>query len=260
MATYKEQLEVAQSYRLKDGDRYRGNCPHCGGRNTYEVKLLAGELRWGCFKASCPVGGINSGDMSIKGILARVKEEQPSTRPLAPIPTPLVAASNHPAAMKFLATYNSLEAYQSGLIDVRYAPTEDRVLFPVGSLGWIGRGRKDTLPKWKKYGDCSSLCTCGSGTTAVVVEDSLSACAVGVIPEYTGCSLSGTILTQTHIQQLRAFDRIIIALDPDANQKALGMVARLSGTSSVTMRMLDNDLKYFSGDKIRRMLEYQVDE
>ncbi len=87
---YKEQLEIVLSYRIREGQAYRGDCFACGGRNTFAIKLRSGELSWGCFRASCDVGGIKSGELSTIGILAKMGTEQPSVRPLAPIPTMLL--------------------------------------------------------------------------------------------------------------------------------------------------------------------------
>lgn len=258
MATYKEQLEEAQSYRLREGGSYLGNCPFCSGKKTYGVTLRNGVLLWGCFRASCGVRGGHGEGLSIAGIHQRVKGSDPAPTVFkSPIPSLLTSVANRPDAIKFLSTYNCLKSYEAGLIDIRYSPAEDRVMFPLGNhrepTGWAGRGRKGVTPKWKEYGDCTKLLTCGVGKTAVVVEDALSACAVGIIPDYTGCSLSGTILTQAHIIELRSFDRIIVALDPDAMSKGLDFASRLG--SNATPRLIDNDLKYFEPDEIRRQLE-----
>ncbi len=145
-------------------------------------------------------------------------------------------------------------------MDIRYSPTEDRVMFPVINpeskeiAGYTGRAKKNVRPKWKKYGDCSSLFTCGTGKIAVVVEDCLSACAVGVVKSYTGTALLGTILTQTHISELRKFDSVLVCLDPDATLKGLQMVNRLSGTVPASLRILPNDLKYYDKYKIMEIL------
>lgn len=257
MATYREQLAEAQSYRLREGGFHRGDCPFCSGRNSYGVRMDRGVLLWGCFRASCDVGGRYGEGLSISGIHQRVEGNAPVARQtVAPIPKLLTSVQNREAVVQFLAAYNCLDSYNAGLIDIKYSPAEDRVMFPVGDhrepTGYTGRGRKGVTPKWKKYGDCSSLLTCGVGKTAVVVEDALSACAVGIIPEYSGCSLSGTLLSPTHIVELRSYDRIIVALDPDARAKGLELTSRLG--SRATLRLIENDLKYFKPEEIRRQL------
>ena len=259
MATYKEQLEVAKSYRLREGGFHRGNCPFCSGRNTYGVRMDNGVLLWGCFRASCDTRGIQGGELSTAGILSRLGETPVSEAPTGiPIPSFMTSVDTQEAAMAFLEAYHCLDAYRAGLIRIRYSPQEDRVMFPIKDdtgevVGYTGRGRKDVRPKWKKYGDCAPLLTCGTGKTAIVVEDALSACAVGIIPEYTGCALLGTILSPDHIVQLRSYEKVIVALDPDAVSKGLQMTGRIGG--GATMRFIDDDLKYFTPDKIKEMLE-----
>lgn len=257
MATYREQVEYAESLRLVEGGSYRGDCPFCSGRNTYGANLRMGELVWGCFRASCDVGGYKHGEISRAGILSRMSQESPSVAVSeAPrgIPVPvLTSIETHPSILTFLKNNNSLKSYELGLIDIKYSPQEDRVMFPTwDKSGWIGRGRQGIFPKWKKFGDCSQLLTCGNGKIGVVVEDALSACAVGVIPGYTGCSLSGTILHQNQISKLREYDSILVCLDPDALSKGLQMVGRLGSRAS--MRIIPDDLKRFNPEQIERIL------
>lgn len=253
MATYPEQIEVAKSFRLREGQHRRVDCPFCGGRNTYGVALRSGELRWGCFRASCTVHGRLSEGMSIDGLKARVQPSQgPVEGPqLLPIPV-LSSVETQPHAMAFLERYHVLPAHRAGLVTVRYSPTEDRVMFPVDKSGYTGRARKGVKPKWKKYGDCTKLFTCGIGETAVVVEDALSACAVGIIPEYTGCALLGTTLSPEHIISLRGYKRVLVALDPDAIGKNVAMAGRIGSHASV--RLIEDDLKEFEPDEILRQL------
>lgn len=123
-----------------------------------------------------------------------------------------------------------------------------------GGAGWTGRARKGVKPKWRKYGDTSSLLTVGTGSTAVLVEDACSACAVGVIDAYTGCSLLGTTLTTQHMMELRRFKNVLVCLDPDAMLKSLDMIRRIQGTVPASLRMIPNDLKYFEPEKIKEIL------
>jgi hypothetical protein len=128
-------------------------------------------------------------------------------------------------------------------------------MFPVcGGVGYTGRGRKGVYPKWQKYGDCSSLLTVGKGPTAVVVEDAPSACAVGILPSVTGCALLGTILTRQHIIELRAYDRVLICLDPDAKAKGHAMVSALQGTVRTSFVDIPNDLKNYGPDELKEIL------
>ena len=253
MATYKEQLEVAKDYRIREGGSYRGDCPFCSGKNTYGVKVQNGVLLWGCFRASCDVHGRWSEGLSTEGIKSRLAPVSVDPRAvLTPIPV-LTSINTQQSAINFLKANNSFEAYEAGLIDIKYSPTEDRVMFPTwDKTGWVGRARQGVRPKWKKFGDCSQLLTCGTGEIAVVVEDALSACAVGVLPQYTGCSLSGTVLHQNQITKLREYDHILVCLDPDAMMVCLLMTNRLGSRAS--MRIIPDDLKRYKPDEIEKIL------
>lgn len=255
MATYLEQLDTVRNYRVRDGGSYRGNCPFCGGRNTFGIANMGGVLKWGCFRASCDVGGIQDKDRTAAGLASWQNQEQPSKALLAPVPSLLTAIDTHPDILAFLKRWNSLEAYQQRLVAIRYSPVEDRVMFPVGKEGYTGRAREGVKPKWKKYGDCAPLFTCGLGKTGILVEDALSACAVGIIPEYTGLSLLGTVLSPIHKSQLRAYNKVVICLDPDARAKSLELLSQLRGTAEATVRFIPDDLKAFGPEEIKDILK-----
>jgi hypothetical protein len=122
--------------------------------------------------------------------------------------------------------------------------------------GAVGRSPDpEKKPKWLAYGDVSGIYTIGSGPTAVVVEDAISACAVSRIPEYTGVALLGTNLSPLQKTQLRRFERVIICLDKDASQKSLLLARRLEGPrTEATVRFLENDLKYLTETQIKELM------
>jgi hypothetical protein len=255
--SYGDQLAIVSKVRLADGETHRGNCPFCGGRNTFTLTRSGEQLKWNCYRASCDAGGYREGEDSLLGVRRRLDSLDlgASGGTLHPIPSPLTPIDSQPQILRWLDKVGSLEAYSEGLIPIRYSPTEDRIMFPVqDGLGYIGRGRADVRPKWRKYGDTSHLLTVGHGPTAVLVEDAPSACAVGVLPEYTGCALLGTRLDRQHILELRRFERVVVCLDPDAQSKSMAMVSTIGSTIPATMRLISDDLKNLPKHKIQEEL------
>jgi hypothetical protein len=251
--SYKDQVEYLSDIRLKEGEHKRLDCPFCKGKNTFSISKTNGKLLWNCFRASCNSKGGKDYDASIKSIKDRLKGEGEVRQP-PPIPF-MVSINNKPDILKWLETLHTLEAYQQGLVDIRYAPAEDRVMFSVGE-GFAGRSLNTQVkPKWKKYGAMAQLFTCGTGPIAVLVEDAPSACAVGVIPEYTGVSPIGTTVTKEHKTELYKYDQVLVALDHDAQTKGLEIANKLQGAMiKAKFVPLFNDLKYHTVDEIRKIL------
>ena len=114
------------------------------------------------------------------------------------MPDITTAIENHPPALKYLEAVNSLEAYKQGYIKIRYAPSDNRVLFYTpDDLGAVGRALDKRKPKWWSYGDTSKGVEVGTGSHVVLVEDVPSACSVSRLDEYTGLALLGTNVTQS---------------------------------------------------------------
>jgi hypothetical protein len=274
--TYKEQLEMLKPLRLKEGDRLRFDCPFCGGLNTFGVVRESGVMKWGCFRASCNIHGMKDIGYSRDGIrfkLGLLDTIRATYQESSAIPDPLVSVSNHPDVLAYLSKVHALRAYNEGLVEIYYSPTEDRVMFRIDSMrrlpngniancntgntqgeGYAGRALHNNGPKWKKFGDVSSTFECGKGATGVIVEDAPSACAVGVCEEYTGISILGTRLTIQHKMGLKRFKNLIVCLDPDAAAKSINLASRLNGTSTVSVKLIRDDLKYFNPEDIRGML------
>ena len=176
-----------------------------------------------------------------------------------PIPD-LLTPIRKPEHIEYLQYVHAYEALVEGLASISYSPTEDRIMFSINEgKGYSGRNihndRPAYVPKWVKYGDTSSLFTCGTGRIGVLVEDAPSACAVGVIPSYTGLSMLGTYLTDQHKLELMKYERIIVCLDPDASLKGLELSNRLNGIRPATYRNIPDDLKYLDKDTIIKILE-----
>ena len=104
-----------------------------------------------------------------------------------------------------------------------------------------GRTLTGEKPKWWRYGKSGSPFVCGSGRVAVLVEDCASACCVSGV--FSGVALLGTNLLDTHTKVLQNYDKVYVALDKDATQKALQIVRKLQGIVPTNLMILNQDLK-----------------
>ena len=257
MYGYREQLEIVDKIPVKEGQGYNMNCPFCGGRKTFGIALRNGKKLWHCFKVSCGVRGAQEVGMSSKTIRKRLHSiDTGAIKKLLPLPDILGEPSNYPDAIKYLEDSNALQAYEDGLIKVRYSPSENRVLFfSNDNMGAVGRSIAGQIPKWKQYGLIEGLVQIGTGNTAVVVEDIPSACAIAVHTDHMGCALLGTVLSVKQKKQLMSFDRIIIALDKDARKKSLHLQSRLQGRVNTQVVFLEDDIKNMQAYCIKGLLK-----
>lgn len=78
----------------------------------------------------------------------------------------------------------------------------------------------------------------------MVVEDCISAYVVSFY-ECVGVALLGTSLSDGHREFLLNYEKVIIALDPDASKKTLAIAKELRGyIKDVKVLKLTDDLKY----------------
>jgi len=128
-------------------------------------------------------------------------------------------------------------------------------VFPIKHNGKIvdatGRALGKRLPKWKRYGKSGLPYSFGCGKVAVVVEDCVSAAVVGSVVGLVGVALLGTSLLESHKRYLSQFSTAVIALDPDALPKTLGMAKEIRGhVKDVRVLRIQDDIKYRDPDDI----------
>lgn len=252
-----DQRTTLDSIKLRDGETKRINCPFCGGNNTFTLSLLNGKRVWNCYKASCSAHGAHSVVRSLDTIRTRLNGPLNGTVHINPIPIPSILSTptEHDRVVWYLEQVHSFDAYLKGLVDISYAPKENRVLFFMNKgEGAVGRALDSRKPKWKVYGNTQGIFTCGSGKTAVLVEDAASACSVGILPEYSGVSLLGTNMSPIQKRQLMSYERVIICLDNDASKKSVRILSKLEGLVPATVRFLRDDLKWLSPTQIEEVL------
>ena len=110
---------------------------------------------------------------------------------------------------------------------------------------YYGRAVDDSVvPKWKRYGTYAEGFIRGQHNLAVVVEDVISACVVETLGA-TGVAILGTSLNANHIEGLRSFKRVIVALDPDAAAKTIEYtkILKANNIQALALKLLD-DIKY----------------
>jgi len=251
--TYLEQLEVIKTIPIREGDTKVIQCPFCGGLKKLSVSKVDGQLKWYCFRASCNGKGIYQGKRSLqaaKNYLADAVQQK--TREPKPIPLITTPARNHQPALDYLEQNNSLEAYEAGYIDVRYAPAEDRVLFCTDT-GAVGRSLNKYGPKWLTYGVLEEGIHVGNGSTAVLVEDTPSACSVSRIDGFVGVALLGTRISSCLKKSLNKYSACYLILDKDASSKSITICKSVS--RSLLVRLTAVDLKRLSVNQLVGVLD-----
>lgn len=250
--TYQEQLEVIKAIPIREGDTKVIQCPFCGGLKKLSVSKVDGQLKWYCFRASCNGKGIYQGKRTLraaKNYLANAIQQK--TREPQPVPSITTPARNHQPALDYLDQNNSLEAYEAGYIDVRYAPAEDRVLFCTDT-GAVGRSLKKYGPKWLTYGVLEEGIHVGAGSTAVLVEDTPSACSVSRVEGLVGVALLGTRVSNCLKKSLYKYDDCYLVLDKDAASKSISIVKSVD--KSLLIRFTSKDLKNLSVNRLVEVL------
>ncbi len=232
--------------------RYRGDCPICNRINTFSVTDTGFERLWNCFHADCNTGGSTGVQLTKENSKVAFKEqiekeEKKETSEFV-LPDTFVSLSRSINAENYVKEVNSYDAYLSGLADIRYDYQQDRVVFLVKSLSngrvvdATGRSlNNNRKPKWRRYGNNKRPFICGRSDTALLVEDCPSACSVAHIS--TGIALMGTSLLDEHIEIIKNFKKVYVALDKDATSKAISLIRKLRNYVPTKPIVLNKDLK-----------------
>mgnify|MGYP003114832666 FL=1 len=228
---------------LRNGETKRMNCPNCNGYKTFTATNNMGKLVWNCYKVSCSISGgvrvqLTSEDIK-KSLGYAVKELDNADFSM---PEYVVPYSGQREVNRFTERYGIDEW------ELHYDVKDNRAVFPIMDNGYIvdavGRSLRNSLPKWKKYGNSGLPYSFGCGKVAVIVEDCVSACVVGR-GEFVGVAVLGTSLVESHKKYLSQFSTVVVALDPDALPKTIAFSKELRGhVDEVKVLRLTDDLKY----------------
>ena len=232
---------ILEGIELGNGETKRIDCPECGGYKTFTVTNNMGRMLWNCYKASCSISGSKPVHMSANDIRQAIERKEKAQEHFV-LPEYVVPYRGQPDLTRFMERFDLM----GGLYhDVK----DNRAVFPIMQDGVVvdavGRSLRNSLPKWKKYGNSGLPFTSGCGKVAVVVEDCVSASVVGSLGNFVGVALMGTSLLSAHQVFLAQFSTAVIALDPDALPKTLTMAKELRGhVKDVRVLRLTDDIKY----------------
>jgi len=245
--------------------RYRSDCPVCGKKNTFSVSDDGLQRLWYCFHADCNVSG-RTGITLTKNHASKMFEKR-AERP--PDPTPqtftmpdtFVSLSRSIEAELYVKRVQSYDAYLAGRADIRYDFQRNRAVYLVKNGNKVvdaaGRSIDGRTPKWYRYGASKRPFTCGVHTCAILVEDCASACSVS--NNATGIALLGTNLLAEHVDILKQYDRVFVALDKDATDKAISMVRTLHSHVPTKLIVLKTDLKNMKRDERDDFIRSYID-
>ena len=248
---------------------YRGNCPQCGGKNTFTVSNDSGNMLYNCYKHGCRTSGALHRNMSVFDIKARLSNTGTGSDQefesvlnesfmIPPFISPIIPCGTKPKVDMFMRTWN-INPH-----DVCYDVRQDRVVFPVWHNGIIvdavGRSVFNRQPKWLRYASSPIPYMHGEGDVMVVVEDAISAYTLGkMFPNVVGVALLGTQLTDFHkwfFHKYFRYNKVIVALDHDAFTKSLSIVKELRPhIENVRGLKLTDDLKYMRSNDVQALKE-----
>lgn len=242
---------------LPSGQSIRCDCPSCKGRNTFTATNMNGLVVYNCYKLGCVIKGATNVGMSVEDMQKLLKERKETqvstpTQPTMELPAGFVFELTAPPIAMFI------ERWQLEGVPLIYDSIEQRAVFPIRDengklIDAAGRAlRKEMQPKWKRYTGNGDYYSIGTGSTAVVVEDCISAVTVyKCCKNVTAYALLGTNMSQRQKDALTKHSRIVVALDPDAYAKTAAYARELDAMAL----LIHDDFKYRHYDDIKRIKE-----
>ena len=260
LKTYVESLDIVPN------TKYRSDCPVCAKKNTFSVTDDGLKRMWYCFHADCNVSGrtgISLSKTTSTQVFNKPVHSTSITNTFSEfeMPDTFVSVSRRVEAESYLRKVGAYDAYLAGAADVRYDVRMNRVVFIIRKgkkvVDAAGRSLDGRAPKWYRYGSSKLPFTCTHGDDAILVEDCASACAI--YGNATGVALLGTNLLAEHIEVLKQYNRVFVALDKDATDKAITMVRTLHSHVPTRLMVLHTDLKNMEKDKRNEFLRSHID-
>ena len=242
---------------LGEGDTARGDCPDCGGKNTFTANKSGGAVLYNCYKLGCKISGVHTVGMTAADIQARMQEIE-QDKPKPKVEAMVLPEYVVPSGSGLDAFRDKWDLWDQGLM---YDLKDRRAVFPIFingvMLDAVGRALQGAEPKWLRYTGKANYFIAGIGETVVVVEDVISAITVAKLG-FTGMAILGTSLSVAHMEQLGNYSQVIVALDPDAAHKTLRFrqeIEAWTGVGTIALR-LDDDIKYRVESDIEQLKEF----
>ena len=262
--------EYVGMQKLGVGETKRGECPKCGGKNTFTMYNNGKTTLFNCFRATCGTSGaIASGPPALEDmrentdIYDRLEEKaMKRMRPFS-IPKSFVSLHDRYEALAYLAKYPCKKAILDDRVDVRWDVKRNLLVF----LTWyshecynaVGRNVMNlpNTPKWFIYqkpnvGFWAPKDKDRESDLVCVVEDAVSACCVA--NEADGFALLGTTLTDIHKYIIAHYKKALVFLDPDADHKAKKIIEELSPYVETKIIMSTKDPKDMNILEIKRTI------
>lgn len=247
---------------LKGNNFYRGNCPYCGGINTFTVRKHNNNLLWNCYRVSCGKKGRERTSLSVEDVIPR----KVNTVKSFILPESFIDPDER--CFSLLNRYNCLDLIDKSTI--RLDVKQDRLVFLIRRgkdyVGATGRKLSDGSngPKWYNYNN--SQCYVASlvsqrmrmGRQGALVEDCFS--AVRLSRWMDGVALLGTNISDLTKQEIcGTYDLVYIFLDPDATAKAVKLQKELNNYVDTRIVMGRDDPKYLTDVEIQECLNKHGD-
>lgn len=244
----------------------RFDCPNCYGANTLSIYKNPWNISWHCFRASCGIWGDMKNEISLNDIQSIAQatrslgSDHNTNSSVFSIPDYWCSPLNNDVAYNYLRNNHCIYAYSKDLVDIKYDPKQNRVVFICKDdkgvvRNAVGRSLESlSTPKWLVFGNSTYPLFVGHNTsTAILVEDAASACAVSEV--YTGVAILGTSFRFDYWHLLQKYDRVIIALDQDALRKGIKLEHAMSlFCKNVSVQYLKRDLKYLDIKEIKEII------
>jgi len=243
---------------ISEGATKRMDCPSCKGKNTFTVSKLNGVLIWNCYKLGCDARGSSMVGMTAAEIKAALASRQAIAESKLEVDAPTMEIPvNFSYNLSDKRMQDFIKRWDLSGVPLLYDVATSRAFFVITNekgriIDAVGRTLRGDVPKWLRYSGNADYYYHGRGRVAVVVEDAISACAVAKhVPNATGFALLGTNMNGKHMDALQKYDKVVVALDPDAALKSLELVQKCKSRSiEATAMMLKNDIKYLVDEDI----------
>lgn len=252
---------------LKSGETKRGDCPACGGKNTFVVTKRVGTIMYICHRASCGIRGVVKGQLTIEDVQSAVDKE-PVEKVIPNINNiNFVNCSLHERAVNWICKNNCEEWWMKNPSSIRYDVKGDRVVFLIEKdwevIDAVGRyiGKESSEPKWKRYGRSrypfiaeatavSSQKLEKKNRTCFVVEDAASACSIARLYS-DGIALLGVHAPPEAMLAISDYIKCYVALDRDAVDATYALARKLNQIVDTELLVIDKDLKYYNKEELQ---------
>ena len=244
---------------LKTSESVRIDCPICFNKNTFSAVNDGRQTIYNCFHVDCNIKGKTRSPLSKRLFEQLEKQKEPE---VFYVRNHWEMQSTNRDYLNYIKHYN-LEPFAFDLI--RYDRHLHRAVFLIYNrdskvVDAVGRSLyKDKKPKWYRYGNSgfpftmSTFYPSCNKDVAIIVEDVVSAL---ILCKYcVGVALLGTNLLQSHIDVLKNYKKVGIALDKDASKKAIKLLDDLALNMNVKFLLLEDDIKEMLDEDVEKLVD-----